>query len=50
LRLLPWTASTGWVQCQPWFQDGTPVALDTRRVLQHALARLAQAGTACVRA
>jgi glutamine synthetase len=44
LRLLPWAASTGWVQCQPWFQDGTPVMLDTRRVLQHALARLAQAG------
>ncbi|MGE0498163.1 MAG: glutamine synthetase family protein [Ramlibacter sp.] len=45
-RQLPWTPATGWVQCQPWFQDGTPVELDTRRVLQRALARLAKAGYA----
>jgi glutamine synthetase len=43
-RQLPWTPGTGWVQAQPWFQDGTPVALDTRRVLQRALARLGDAG------
>jgi glutamine synthetase len=43
-RQLPWTPSTGWLQGQPWFQDGTPVPLDTRRVLQLALARLAQRG------
>ncbi len=43
-RQLPWAAKTGWVQCQPWFQDGTPVALDTRRILQAALARLAEQG------
>ncbi len=43
-RQLPWAAKTGWVQCQPWFQDGTPVALDTRRILQAALARLAAQG------
>ena len=43
-RQLPWTAATGWIQCQPWFQDGQPVELDTRRVLQRALARLEQAG------
>lgn len=41
---LPWQAHTGWLRCQPWFADGTPVPLDTRRVLQRALARLAQAG------
>ena len=41
---LPWQAHTGWLRCQPWFADGTPVALDTRHVLQQALARLAQAG------
>ena len=45
-RQLPWAPKTGWVQCQPWFQDGTPVALDTRRVLQTALARLAARGFA----
>ncbi|MDP2065531.1 MAG: glutamine synthetase family protein [Burkholderiaceae bacterium] len=43
-RPLPWSPRSGWLQCQPWFQDGTPVALDTRRVLQAALQRLAQAG------
>ena len=43
-RELPWAAATGWVQAQPWFQHGQPVALDTRRILQAALARLADAG------
>jgi glutamine synthetase len=43
-RQLPWTPGTGWVQAQPWFQDGQPVELDTRRVLQKALARLAARG------
>ena len=43
LRQLPWTESTGWLRAQPWFQDGQPVELDTRRVLEHALRRLAKA-------
>ena len=43
-RLLPWADKTGWLQCQSWFPDGTPVELDTRRVLQAALARLASFG------
>ena len=43
-RQLPWTPGTGWVRGQPWFQNGQPVELDTRRVLQRALARLAEAG------
>ena len=41
-KILPWAVKTGWVQCQPVFQDGTPVPLDTRRQLQQALAQLAQ--------
>lgn len=41
---LPWSPGTGWLRCQPWFLDGTPVALDTRRVLQQALADLASTG------
>ena len=45
-RQLPWADSTGWMQAQPWFQDGKPVALDTRRVLQSALGKLASAGYA----
>jgi glutamine synthetase len=43
---LPWTQATGWVRAQPWFQDGTPVELDTRRVLERALERLAKKGLA----
>ncbi|MCU0762822.1 MAG: glutamine synthetase family protein [Hydrogenophaga sp.] len=41
---LPWQPGTAWLRCQPWFMDGTPVHLDTRRVLQEALQRLAQHG------
>lgn len=47
-RQLPWTTGTGWLRCQPWFQDGVPVELDTRRVLQRALDRLKAAGFAMV--
>ena len=45
-RQLPWTPATGWLRCQPWFQHGEPVELDTRRVLQRALSRLQGAGLA----
>jgi len=45
-QLLPWTESTGWLRAQPWFPDGRPVELDTRRVLQRALERLHSAGLA----
>ena len=41
---LPWAPKTGWVQCQSWHTNGQPVAFDTRRVLQTALAKLAKAG------
>jgi glutamine synthetase len=41
---LPWQTGTGWLRCQPWFANGQPVTLDTRHVLQQALARLARAG------
>ena len=47
-QVLPWAPGTGWLRCQTWFQDGTPVALDTRRVLQTALARLAERGLGMV--
>jgi len=43
-RQLPWAPTTGWVQGQPWMQDGSAVELDTRRILQRALAQLAEAG------
>ncbi len=43
-RVLPWAEATGWMQGQPWFDDATPVGIDTRRALQHALERLRAAG------
>ncbi len=41
---LPWAPGTGWMRAEPWFEDGTPVVADPRRVLQRALAVLAAAG------
>jgi len=43
-RQLPWAPATGWLRAQPWFQDGQPVELDSRRVLQRALERLRAVG------
>ena len=41
---LPWSPGSGWLRAQPYFQDGSPVELDTRRVLAQALKLLAQKG------
>ena len=41
---LPWSEGSNWLRAQPYFQDGSPVELDTRRVLTQALKLLAQQG------
>lgn len=41
---LPWAPGTGWMRAEPWFEDGTPVPADPRRVLRRALALLSAAG------
>jgi glutamine synthetase len=41
---LPWAANTAWLQGQLLKSDGTPIALDTRALLQSALAKLAEQG------
>jgi glutamine synthetase len=41
---IPWTQSTGWLRAQTWFSDGSPVELDSRRILQRAMERLAKHG------
>ena len=46
LTLLPWSPGTAMLRGQLWHGDGRPVAIDTRRVLQAALARLAGRGLA----
>lgn len=43
-RILPWSPRTGWLLCDLYFPDGTPVALSTRRLLRLALDGLALRG------
>ena len=43
-RVLPWAQQTGWILCEPQFQNGQPVPFDTRSQLRQALARLSQRG------
>ncbi len=42
--VLPWAERTGWLRAEASFDDGTPVEIDTRRILRSALARLAERG------
>ena len=44
LITLPWASSTAWLRGDAWFSDATPLSVDPRRVLQTALAALAEAG------
>jgi glutamine synthetase len=39
-KVLPWADKTGWIQCQPVFQNGEAVLYDTRFQLQSALNKL----------
>jgi glutamine synthetase len=39
-RMLPWLQSTGWMLCDVYFPDGTPVSFSTRNLLRRTLARL----------
>ena len=43
-RVVPWAPATGWLRGEACFDDGSAVPIDTRRILQAALARLAHAG------
>ena len=43
-RVLPWAPHTGWVLCDAYFADGTPVPFATRRLYAQSLERLAEAG------
>jgi glutamine synthetase len=39
-RMLPWLNATGWMLCDLYFPDGTPVAASTRQILRRQLQRL----------
>lgn len=43
-RVLPWADRTGWVLCDAYFGNGTPVPLDARRLLRAQLERAAKLG------
>lgn len=43
-QVLPWAPDTGWLRAETFWDDGQPVAVDPRRVLQRALAELATHG------
>jgi glutamine synthetase len=43
-QVLPWASRTGWVLCDIYFADGTPVPFSTRHLYRRALQRLAEAG------
>ncbi len=43
-RRLPWSAGTGWIQCQAVFSDGRRVPYDTREVLRKTVERAAGLG------
>ena len=43
-RTLPWAQSTGWMLCDIYFPDGTPVPFSTRALCRDAVRRAAEAG------
>lgn len=43
-RVLPWAPKTGWVLCDIYFQDGSPVPFSTRHLYRNVLRQLAEAG------
>lgn len=43
-RILPWAGRTGWLLCDVYFPDGTPVPLSTRELARQALRRLGEHG------
>jgi glutamine synthetase len=47
-RVLPWLQSTGWMLCDVYFPDGTPVSYSTRHLLRRILERLATDGRSFV--
>lgn len=43
-RVLPWADRTGWVLCDVYFSNGTPMPLDGRAIMREQLRRLGAAG------
>ncbi len=43
-QVLPWADRTGWMLCDAYFSNGSPVPIDGRRLLRRALDELGAAG------
>lgn len=43
-KVLPWAAHSGWMLCDLYFADGTPVPFSTRQIYRRVLDRLHDAG------
>ena len=43
-KILPWLAGTGWILCDLYFEDGSPVPFSTRQVGRELLQRLTDRG------
>ncbi|HJQ60206.1 MAG TPA: glutamine synthetase [Vineibacter sp.] len=43
-KVLPWAPRTGWLLCDLYFADGTPVPFSTRQLYRGVLGKLATAG------
>lgn len=43
-RVLPWADGTGWMLCDLYFPDGTPVPFSTRQIARDAMGTLHDAG------
>jgi glutamine synthetase len=43
-QVLPWAPGTGWVLCDCYFNDGSPVPFSTRNLARAAVKKLADAG------
>jgi len=47
-KVLPWAERTGWILCDEYFKDGTPLPFSARALLRRQLDRLSQRGLTMV--
>ena len=43
-RVLPWAPATGWILCDIYYPDGSPVPFSTRRICHDAVKRMEELG------
>jgi glutamine synthetase len=43
-QVLPWSPHSGWILCDLYYKDGSPISFSPRRILREAIAKLAGNG------